>query len=616
MAIEKDIAVHKTRGVQKCIEYVDDEDKCSLGETQSLDVLSLLNYSQNEDKTTTDTDEVILSSGVMCNPRYAALQFQKTADSYRKRIPEGTGLGSGGTKLSRDHNDKEKVRVAKESVEAYHVIQSFPDTAGLDPKLVHKIGLEYARAAFPKYQCVVSTHMNTGHLHNHIVVCAYEMGGGRKLPMNMKYRNHIRHINDELSIKYGLPNLHNHIVVCAYKADGSRKLPMNKKFRYNIRKINDELSLKYNLSILLGNEHRFEKKMGLGEDFAALAGVSFKEQIRLDIEQTLSKDYVSSWADYVIYLKTLGYEIKETAKNVTYTRPYIDKDGKRRAHKCREIRLGDAYLRSSICERKQWEIQAPSHESSYLRHLRQIYNESQSSHDRLWEDDRGRNYLVVDRYDDDGRRRSGLELLIVAAVKMVEYYWDRFTDISDKMPQSEIDPIDMPPYDKIISLLEGFEIARTLNIDTKDDLKVKKREIGRNLAKCRRDLSSCEAESIKLGKELDSLNESRIDSTAAADLTARFHELSEKYVEIRNHVASLSNTYRLLSRLDHSTDLAISPKFCMGRGADMSDYPYQGINEERRDLTRGRKSEKNLDVSERDLEMSIDRGYDISHRGL
>ena len=575
MAIEKDIAIHGGYGVDNCVDYITNEEKCTIQPPISnIDIVNVLEYSQNSEKTTDAGSEIVLTSGILCDAKTSAASFIESYGLYKlNHKPEVVRRGSGGTKLVKDHKTGKMNRVAKESVEAYHVIQSFPVTEGLDPKLVHQIGKEYAKAAFPGYQCVVSTHMNTD-------------------------------------------NLHNHIVVCAYKADGSRKLPMNKKFRYNIRKINDELSLKYNLSILLGNEHRFEKKMGIGEDFAALAGVSFKEQIRLDIEQTLSKDYVSSWADYVIYMKTLGYEIKETAKNVTYTRPYIDKDGKRRAHKCRDIRLGDAYLRSSICEKKEWEIQAPSHESSYLRHLRQIYNESQSSHDRLWEDDRGRNYLVVDRYDDDGRRRSGLELLLVAAVKMVEYYWDRFTDISDKMPQSEIDPIDMPPYDKIISLLEGFEIARTLNIDTKDDLRAKKAELGKELAKCRRNLSSCEAESIKLGKELDSLNESGIDSTAAADLTVRFHELSEKYVEIRNHVASLSNTYRLLSRLDHSTDLAISPKFCMGRGADMSDYPYQGINEERRDITNGRKSEKTFDISERDVEMSIDRGYDISHRGL
>ena len=53
---------------------------------------------------------------------------------------------------------------------AYHIIQSFsPGEA--TPDQVHKIGCEFARRFLAdRFECTVSTHLDKGHLHNHIVV--------------------------------------------------------------------------------------------------------------------------------------------------------------------------------------------------------------------------------------------------------------------------------------------------------------------------------------------------------------------------------------------------------------------------------------------------------------
>ncbi len=421
MAIEKDIEIHKTRGVKNCLEYVDDKDKCSMEQEISLDVESVLDYSQNTNKTTAD-DEVILTSGVNCNPRYAAEQFEKTARAYRRIKPEGTGLGSGGTKLVKDRKTGEMKRVAKESIEAHHVIQSFPAVEGLDPKLVHEIGKEYAAAAFPGHQCVVSTHMNTGHLHNHIVVCAYKM-------------------------------------------DCSGKFLMNNKARYRLRNINDELSLKYNLPILVGNEHRFDHIQGIGEQYAQNAGVSFKEDIRNRIEQALSKDFVTSWADFTLYMKTFGIEMKETPKNVTYIMKYKDSAGNERTHRCRDSRLGDKYMRVSICETRGWEYPNEMQQTNYSRFLKNAYNYNTSKNDDF-HIKKGRLHLHVDRYDENGRRRSLLEITIIIAIKIIQYFWEKhFKKAAYPKHTANKEAVNWDPDKKIATLLEALEIARTFNID-------------------------------------------------------------------------------------------------------------------------------------------------------
>ena len=58
-----------------------------------------------------------------------------------------------------------------DGVQGYHLVQSF--AAGeVTPELAHQIGVELAEQLLGgRYQAIVTTHLNTGHYHNH-VVCA------------------------------------------------------------------------------------------------------------------------------------------------------------------------------------------------------------------------------------------------------------------------------------------------------------------------------------------------------------------------------------------------------------------------------------------------------------
>ena len=97
----------------------------------------------------------------------------------------------------------------EEGVQGFHLVQSF--AAGeVSPELAHQIGLEFAdRLLGGNFQAVVSTHLNTKCVHNHIVWNSVSMKNGRKYRSNQKtYVTQVRQISDELCRKHGLSVIH------------------------------------------------------------------------------------------------------------------------------------------------------------------------------------------------------------------------------------------------------------------------------------------------------------------------------------------------------------------------------------------------------------------------
>ncbi|MCR5267852.1 MAG: relaxase/mobilization nuclease domain-containing protein [Lachnospiraceae bacterium] len=208
MSIEKDIAIHATDGVRNVLDYVTDKEHNGQKANPSLyylthyrDVDNVLAYAQNLEKTVfnLDGDETLLVSGVGCSPSTAAIAFQLDRDRYYRE----SRMAARPTPIH--INPVTGEAKSKNAIECYHVIQSFPAMDDLDPRVVHEIGVEYAKRAFAGHKCVVTTHMNTEHLHNHIVVCAYSEIEPVKFHMNKATRRQIRYINDRLSVEYELP---------------------------------------------------------------------------------------------------------------------------------------------------------------------------------------------------------------------------------------------------------------------------------------------------------------------------------------------------------------------------------------------------------------------------
>ena len=87
----------------------------------------------------------------------------------------------------------------KNGVVAYHIVQSFKDFE-TTPEIAHKCGQELVKKLFEgKYECVLATHLDHAHLHNHIIINATSYFDGTKYKNNFKdYFIDIRGISDQI----------------------------------------------------------------------------------------------------------------------------------------------------------------------------------------------------------------------------------------------------------------------------------------------------------------------------------------------------------------------------------------------------------------------------------
>lgn len=96
-----------------------------------------------------------------------------------------------------------KIWHKEKGVQGFHLVQSFAP-GEISPELAHQIGVEFADRLFGgKFQAVVSTHLNTKCIHNHIVWNSVSMENGKKYRSNEKnYVAGVWKISDELCVKH------------------------------------------------------------------------------------------------------------------------------------------------------------------------------------------------------------------------------------------------------------------------------------------------------------------------------------------------------------------------------------------------------------------------------
>lgn len=88
-------------------------------------------------------------------------------------------------------------------VQGFHLVQSF--AAGeVTPELAYQIGQEFAEQLLGgRFQAVISTHLNTKCIHNHIVWNSVSIVDGKKYRSNARtYVTQVRRISDELCRKH------------------------------------------------------------------------------------------------------------------------------------------------------------------------------------------------------------------------------------------------------------------------------------------------------------------------------------------------------------------------------------------------------------------------------
>ena len=85
----------------------------------------------------------------------------------------------------------------------YHIVQSFSPDDDLTPETAHEIGLRFAEA-FPGYQILVATHVNTAAIHNHLIMNSVSFEDGRKFHQTRDEMLKVKEYSNQLCLEYGL----------------------------------------------------------------------------------------------------------------------------------------------------------------------------------------------------------------------------------------------------------------------------------------------------------------------------------------------------------------------------------------------------------------------------
>lgn len=264
-------------------------------------------YIVNPDK----TDNLLYVSGLNCStvPDIAYEEMKSVFEEYSK------------------HSFTEKKAVnSKTSVKLFHFVQSFSPNENISPELAHSIAKEWAEKAFgTDRQVIISTHIDKGHIHSHIVLNPYDFNGV-KFNSGKKTLEAVRNLSDTVCLKYNIK-------------------PIKKKGRKNV-----------------SYKEWDERKKG----------TSWKQHIREAIDRLVYDS--ENLDDLLKKLSEQGYEIRRK-KYISITAP----DGK---NKVRSYRLGDGYDEQSIVQRIDIALQQKAAENekkidneiAQMSYMERLYN--------------------------------------------------------------------------------------------------------------------------------------------------------------------------------------------------------------------------------------------------
>lgn len=161
--------------LRQLIEYVCDLDKITENETSEA-LKNLIWYDADESK----TEQRLYVTGIGCTPENALSVMNNNLSTYP--------------------TNSDRV--------AYHAYQSFAEDE-VDPKTAHAIGIAFAKEMWGEnFPVLVTTHLNTRHVHNHYAICATGFDGKRFHADGENYRR-MREVSDRLCQEYGLSVIKN-----------------------------------------------------------------------------------------------------------------------------------------------------------------------------------------------------------------------------------------------------------------------------------------------------------------------------------------------------------------------------------------------------------------------
>ena len=149
---------------------------------------------------------------------------------------------------------------------AYHIIQSFSPKDKISVEQANEIGLRMCKELYPSFQCIVATHIDKGHLHNHICINAINLEG-RKL---------------------------------------EDRLANEKEGLYGVSDTSDRIAAEYGCFIM--PRKTYLKSKNSQDDYYQYKKQSWKEQIEEQLERLIPK--CNSLDELLDELSILGYEIR------------------------------------------------------------------------------------------------------------------------------------------------------------------------------------------------------------------------------------------------------------------------------------------------------------------
>ncbi len=228
-------------------------------------------------------------------------------------------------------------------IKAHHFVQSFDPEHGITPEEAQRIGEEVAKIQFGKYgfEYIVATHVDTGVIHNHILVNSvstttgkkYHHNNSRDFKKNPNSYIRLRQLNIDICRNYGIPAFDRPKLNETYEKD-----------------ISDTMIARKYLSA--------PNYMGTrAYDSWTEKELTNRKKIRADIDEAVRIS--SNWDEYLHVMREKGYVVKwqtqkgDPRKNVTYVM-----EGMRRGRrddslnlKDREGKVIDNYSRTAIEER-------------------------------------------------------------------------------------------------------------------------------------------------------------------------------------------------------------------------------------------------------------------------
>lgn len=238
----------------------------------------VLDYCMQPSKALDEDEQLAYISGYNCIPELANESFLATQKIYGHE-PDG--------------------------VRFYHFVQSFKIGEAISPQEANDIGMELVKSfeKFKNHEAIVATHIDKDHLHNHIVLCAYNIESGRKIHYNKFFLGDLRQKSDAICQAHGL---------CVLQ-----------KYNPNVK----------------------SQRLGPKEYRAALNGNSWKMALRSTIDFSMTR--AGSKEEFQSLMKKYGYDMVWTPERKYVT--YICQTADGKTYKVRDIKLNDEkYLKENM----------------------------------------------------------------------------------------------------------------------------------------------------------------------------------------------------------------------------------------------------------------------------